>query len=299
MRAMALYNSWGSSGWLDALPRDVLNFVDVQHADVRDSSRTSTLTDGCDLVIHLAALVAIPYSYIAAESFVQTNVIGTLNVLEAARSANVQKVIVASTSEVYGTPETTPILEAHPLKAQSPYAATKIAADQLAMSFSASFGLNVAIVRPFNTYGPRQSLRAVIPTVLAQMIAGKEEVSLGSLHTLRDFVFVADTVDGFVRMAVTDTAPGEVVQLGTGKAVSIADVVKLCRDITDSNASIVESAERIRPEASEVQVLLADPAKASLLLDWEPRVDLQVGLKATADWIREKPYAVDPARFYR
>jgi UDP-glucose 4-epimerase len=252
-----------------------------------------------DVVFHLAALIAIPYSYQAPQSFVETNVAGTLNVLEAARRHSLEKVIVTSTSEVYGTPDTVPITENHALSAQSPYAASKVGADQMGLAYAASFDLNVAILRPFNTYGPRQSMRAVIPTVLAQMLAGQRQIRLGSLHPRRDFTFVSDTVDGFVKTAETTTLPGEVIQLGTGTSVSVGDLIELCRTITGSTAEIIESDERVRPEGSEVQVLLSDPSQALARLGWSPGVSLDEGLHKTSQWVAKHMSLENAARYYR
>lgn len=285
VHALSMYNSFGSAGWLDALNDDTRNAMTIHFGDIRDPGYIDTITYGRDIVLHLAALIAIPYSYQAPESFVDTNVRGTLNILEAVRKRGTPKLVATSTSEVYGTPETTPITTSHRIHAQSPYAATKAAADQLCMSYASSYGIDVAILRPFNTYGPRQSMRAVIPTILTQMIAGVEEIRLGSLHPRRDFTYVSDTVDGFIRMASAETMPGEVIQLGTGNDVSIGDLVNLCRTITGSNATIKEDVSRVRPDASEVQVLLADPTQARERLGWEPRTNLQVGLSQAAEWI--------------
>ena len=299
VQALCLYNSFGSHGWLDSTPHGLRGRIDAHLGDIRDPGLMSDISRGVDLIVHLAALIAIPYSYQAPSSFIETNVNGTLNVLEAARRGGVTKVIVTSTSEVYGTPHTVPITETHPLQAQSPYAASKVAADQLAMSYAASFGLNVAILRPFNTYGPRQSMRAVIPTVLTQMIAGVPQIRLGSLHPRRDFTYVADTVDGFLRLAEASTAPGAVLQLGTGEAVSIGELVELAREITGSTATIVTEEERVRPEPSEVQVLLSDPSRAAAELGWRPTVTLRDGLTRTADWLREHPVTADVQRYHR
>jgi len=285
VRALCLYNSNGSLGWLDELSVDLLERVDVRLGDIRDEGFVTDLISPGDVVLHLAALIAIPYSYQAPSSFVDTNIRGTVNVLEAARRAGDVKVVNTSTSEVYGTPETTPITELHPVHAQSPYAATKVAADQLCMAYASSYDLDVTILRPFNTFGPRQSLRAVIPTVLAQLLAGAEEIRLGSLHPQRDFTFVADTADAFVRMATAGIEPGSVVQLGTGVSVSIGDLVAVCQQVVGREARIVTDDQRVRPEASEVQVLLADPSRAAATLGWKPTTSLAAGLELTAAWL--------------
>lgn len=299
VQALCLYNSFGSHGWLDSCPADVLESITVHLGDIRDAGRMLDLIEGVDLVVHLAALIAIPYSYQAPSSFVETNVIGTLNVLEAARRTNTGKVILTSTSEVYGTPHTVPITEDHPLQAQSPYAASKVGADQLGMSYAASFDLDVAILRPFNTYGPRQSMRAVIPTVLAQLIAGSPVIRLGSLSPRRDFTFVSDTVDGFLRLATTQTPSGSILQLGTGVAVSVGELVELAKEVTGSSADIIEDDQRVRPERSEVQVLQSDPARAERELGWRPTVTLADGLRQTAAWLMANPITTDVQRYHR
>jgi UDP-glucose 4-epimerase len=238
-----------------------------------------------EVVFHLAALIAIPYSYLAPESFIDTNVRGTGNVLEAARRAGVARVVHTSTSEVYGTPDTVPITEDHPLRAQSPYAATKVGADQLAQSYHLSFEVPVVILRPFNTYGPRQSARAVLPTILSQLLAGKHEIELGRLDTKRDLTFVADTVEGFVRAATAPGAVGQTIQLGTGRSVSIGELFEMARQVTGVSATAREDARRLRPDASEVLNLLSSPEKAKALLSWEPTISLEDGVRRTAEWI--------------
>ena len=300
VRALCLYTSNGTHGWLDESAPDIRDAVDLRLGDVRDAGFVRDLVDGCDLVLHLASLIAIPYSYLAPASFIETNVVGALNVLEAVRASGAT-MINTSTSEVYGTPESVPISEAHPLRAQSPYAASKIAADKLCESYAASFDVDVATLRPFNTYGPRQSMRAVIPTVLTQLLAGATEVRLGNLSPRRDFTFVSDTVDGFVRAATVGMRAGETVQLGTGRTVSVAEVVDLCRAVTGrEDAEVVVEGDRIRPDGSEVEVLLSDPSVANGRLGWIPRVDLEDGLRATAAWIADRhPDAATAARYVR
>jgi nucleoside-diphosphate-sugar epimerase len=238
-------------------------------------------------VLHLAALIAIPHSYVAPESFVSTNVHGTLNVLEAARRHGVGRVVQTSTSEVYGTPAELPIRETHPLNAQSPYAATKIAADQLALSYQRAFETPVVVLRPFNTYGPRQSTRAIIPSMLTQLLEGKREVSIGRLDTRRDLTFVADTVDGFVRAATTPGLEGRVIQLGTGRAVSIAELFALACRVVGREAEPQRDERRMRPDASEVLVLESDASLARELLGWQATVSLEDGMRRTAEWLRE------------
>lgn len=297
--ALALYNSFGSAGWLDTLDPAVRGQVSVVFGDVRDAGAMTDLLAGSDYCLHLAALISIPHSYEAPQSYIDTNVHGTLNILQAARSAGTARVVIASTSEVYGTPEVVPIVETHPLQAQSPYAASKIAADQLALSFAASFGAPVMILRPFNTYGPRQSARAVITTVLSQMLAGAAEIRVGSLTPRRDFTYVSDTVEGFVKSIHGDFLPGDVVQLGTGDAVSVAELIDMCREVTGSDATVVSESARVRPERSEVMVLQSDPSKAADRLGWRPTVGLRAGLEKTARWLQELPVMPDGSRYHR
>lgn len=288
VRAFCVYNSRGSAGWLDERQVDGPGTLDIQLGDIRDARFVEQATQDVEVVFHLAALIAIPYSYIAAESFIDTNVRGTLNVLEASRRAGVRRVIQTSTSEVYGTPEVLPIRETHPMQAQSPYAASKVAADQLALSFQRSFDLPVVVLRPFNTYGPRQSDRAVLPTMLRQLLAGRSEIRLGRLDTRRDLTFVADTVDGFVRAAECDGIDGHTIQLGTGRAETIGELVEIARRLTGNPARVVEDPARLRPDASEVLVLQSDPSVAQELLGWEARTDLEAGLAATIEWLRDR-----------
>lgn len=287
VRAFCLYNSQGSWGWLDHTPPSVRERLDVRLGDIRDARFVAEACRDVDVVFHLAALIAIPYSYVAPESFVDTNITGTLNVLEAARIHQVKRVVHTSTSEVYGTPETTPIREDHALRAQSPYAATKVAADQLALSFQRSFGTPVVVLRPFNTYGPRQSTRAVLPSILTQLLAGEEELSLGRLDTVRDMTFVSDTVEGFLRAGSADGIVGETIQLGTGRAVSIRDMVDMASRIVGRSPRVTTDPRRQRPDASEVTVLLSDPSKAKTLLGWEPSVSLEQGVALSASWLKQ------------
>lgn len=287
VRAFCLYNSQGSWGWLDTASPHVRDAIDVRLGDIRDAGFVAEATAGVDVAMHLAALIAIPYSYRAPESFVATNITGTLNVLEAARRHGVKRVIVTSTSEVYGTPETLPIRETHPLNAQSPYAATKVAADQLALSFHRSFGVPVVILRPFNTYGPRQSTRAVLPTILAQLLRGATSIKLGRLDTRRDLTFVGDTVDGFVRAATTAGLDGQTIQLGTGTSPSIREIFEAACRALGKQATVELDPQRLRPDASEVLVLESDPARARELLGWAPAVSLEDGLRRTADWMSQ------------
>lgn len=286
VRAFCVYNSQGSWGWLDGADDDVRRGLDVRLGDIRDGRFVDAACEGVEVVFHLAALIAIPYSYVAPQSFVDTNVGGTLNVLEASRRHGVRRVIHTSTSEVYGTPDRLPIRETHPLQAQSPYAATKVAADQLALSFQRSFGTPVVVLRPFNTYGPRQSSRAVLPTILAQLLSGRREIDLGRLDTRRDLTFVTDTVDGFVRAAVASGIDGDTIQLGTGRSISVGELFEAACRVVGCTATAREDPRRLRPPASEVLVLESDPARAAEKLGWTPRVTLEDGLRRTATWIQ-------------
>ena len=296
VRAFCLYNSRGSAGWLDEVDRDVRGAVEIVFGDVRDARLVRSATNGVEVVFHLAALIAIPYSYAAPESFIDTNIRGTLNALEAARDVGVQRFIQTSTSEVYGTPESLPIRETHPLSAQSPYAASKVAADQLAIAFARSYGQPVVVLRPFNTYGPRQSERAVLPTMLRQLLAGQDEIRLGRTDPRRDLTYVTDSVDGFVRAASAPGIDGEVIQLGTGRSESIADLFALACRLLGVEARIVTDPDRVRPDASEVLVLESDPSKARERLGWQARTPLEDGLRATIDWLRTQPAHAEPDR---
>ena len=294
VRALCLYNPRGSWGWLDQVPAGVQDALDVRLGDIRDAGFVAEACRGVDVVLHLAALIAIPYSYVAPESFVSTNVVGTLNVLEAVRRHAVERLVVTSTSEVYGTPDQLPIREEHPLRAQSPYAATKVAGDQLALAYHRSFGVPVTILRPFNTYGPRQSARAVLPTILTQLIAGQTEIELGRTDTRRDMTFVSDTVDGFVRASHMPSVDGETIQLGTGTSVSIQELFDLAVRLTGQPASIRQDPRRLRPDASEVLVLQSSPDLAREKLGWEPSVSLEDGIGQTIEWLRANMHAYRP-----
>jgi UDP-glucose 4-epimerase len=293
VRAFCLYNSRGSAGWLDATDRATRAEIDVRLGDIRDGRFVGAATDGVEIVFHLAALIAIPYSYAAPQSFIDTNVSGTLHALEGARAAGVRRFIQTSTSEVYGTPASLPIRETHPLAAQSPYAASKVAADQLASAFGRSFDLPVVVLRPFNTYGPRQSDRAVLPTMLRQLLDGRTEIRLGRLDPRRDLTYVADTVDGFVRAATAPGIDGDVIQLGTGRSESIQDLFEIACRLLGVDARAVMDPERVRPDASEVLVLEADPTRARERLGWEARTSLEDGMAATIDWLRREPVPAD------
>lgn len=291
LRAFVLYNSFGSHGWLDQLDAMGRGSLEFFLGDVRDPHGVHKAMEGCDAVLHLAALIGIPYSYHSPDTYVDTNIKGTLNILQAARDLKVNRIIHTSTSEVYGTAQTVPIREDHPLQGQSPYSATKIGADQLALSFHRSFGLPVSILRPFNTYGPRQSARAVIPAVITQILKGKKEISLGSLHPTRDLLYVEDTVAGFIKALEAPQIEGEVIHLGTGHEISIGDLAETVAELIGVKIKIQGSEERVRPAQSEVERLVADPAKAKKLLQWEPKhqgmAGLKKGLMATIEWFRK------------
>jgi NAD dependent epimerase/dehydratase len=288
VRAFVFYNSFNSWGWLDHAPADVRSSLDVFAGDIRDPHGVRTAMEGCDAVLHLAALIAIPYSYHSPDTYVDTNVKGSLNVLQAARQLGVRRLVHTSTSEVYGTAQFVPITESHPLQGQSPYSATKIAADQLAYSFHASFGLPVVIARPFNTYGPRQSARAVIPTIITQIANGQRQVQLGATSPTRDFNFVEDTVAGFIAALDSDAGLGAVVNFGSGFEISIGDTVRLIAKVMNADVEIVTADERLRPDGSEVERLWADNSRARALFGWEPRYGgiegFERGLARTAEW---------------
>ena len=290
VRAFVLYNSLGSRGWLDPAPLGAN--VEFVAGDIRDAQSVRAAVRDCQVVLHLAALISIPYSYQAPESYLDTNVRGTMNVLQAAREFQVEKVVHTSTSEVYGTARFVPITEEHPLQGQSPYSASKIAADQMATAYFSSFGVPVATMRPFNTYGPRQSARAVIPTVISQIAAGSRTIRLGALHPTRDFNYVADTVRAFVATAESDRAVGEVINIGSNFEISIGDTVKLVAEVMQADVTVQTDAERLRPRDSEVERLWADNAKAKRLLGWEPsyggREGLRRGLQETVAWFLDE-----------
>jgi NAD dependent epimerase/dehydratase len=297
VRAFCLYNSMGSTGWLDHALQAVRDAVDVRLGDIRDARFTAAACEGIDTVFHLAALIAIPYSYTAPESFVDTNVKGTLNVLEAARKAGCRRLVHTSTSEVYGTPASMPILETHPLQGQSPYSASKIAADKLCEAYYCSFDLPVVTVRPFNTYGPRQSARAVLPTILSQLLAGQTTVKLGRLDPRRDLTFVQDTVRAFILAGAAVGVEGQVIQLGTGRIVSVGELFDLARRTLGVDAVAECDAQRLRPDASEVMALQADPSKAEALLGWKAEIGLQEGLRQTADWLVRYQHLYRPGHY--
>jgi dTDP-glucose 4,6-dehydratase len=288
VRAFVLYNSFNSWGWLDQSAPEVKKRLDVFAGDIRDPHGVRVAMKGCDVVLHLAALIAIPYSYHSPDTYVETNVKGTLNVVQAARDLGVERVVHTSTSEVYGTARYVPIDEEHPLQGQSPYSASKIGADQMALSFHRSFDTPVTVLRPFNTYGPRQSARAVIPTVITQVAKGARQIRLGALHPTRDFTYVADTVAAFVAAAQCDAAVGEVLNSGSGFEISIGDTARLIAEAMGADIDIVEDQQRLRPEKSEVERLFASNEKLRRLTAWTPAHDrldgFRRGLAQTVAW---------------
>ena len=287
VKAFVCYNSFNTWGWLDTLPEAVMKHVEIFQGDIRDPNGVYEAMKEVDAVFHLAALIAIPFSYHSPDTYVDTNIKGTLNVLQAARKLETRRVLVTSTSEVYGTAQYVPIDEKHPFQGQSPYSATKIGADRLAESFYRSFGLPVTIVRPFNTYGPRQSARAVIPTVITQLLAGKREIKLGSLTPTRDFNYVKDTADGFISIYESECTIGEEINIATQKEISIGQLAKeLIRQI-NPEAEIICDEERLRPEKSEVNRLLGCNEKILRLTDWRPKYSLEEGLKHTIEFLKE------------
>jgi len=297
VRAFVLYNSFSSWGWLDQCAPDVRGQFEVFAGDIRDPHGVRTAMTGCEAVLHLAALIAIPYSYHSPDTYVDTNVKGTLNVVQAARDLGIRKVVHTSTSEVYGTARFVPITEAHPLQGQSPYSASKIGADQIAQSFHLSFGTPVVTLRPFNTYGPRQSARAVIPTIITQIASGQRRIKLGAIHPTRDFNFVADTAKGFIRALESDNGIGEVINLGSNFEISIGDTVRAIAEVMNTEIEILTDDQRLRPDKSEVERLWADNSKAHELLDWAPEYGgldgFRRGLVETVQWF------TDPANLER
>lgn len=287
VKAFTMYNSFNTWGWLDTLPKEKLNQIEIFSGDVRDPNGVREAMKGVDGVFHLAALIAIPFSYHSPDSYVDTNIKGTLNVLQAARELETERIMVTSTSEVYGTAQYVPIDEKHPFQGQSPYSATKIGADRLAESFYRSFNLPVSIVRPFNTYGPRQSARAVIPTIITQLLAGKSEIQLGSLTPTRDFNFVKDTAAGFIAIAESDKTIGEEINIATQQEISIGDLAQEIIRQINPNAKIICDEQRLRPEKSEVNRLLGANEKIKRLTNWTPKYTFEEGIKETIAWLRE------------
>jgi NAD dependent epimerase/dehydratase len=284
VRAFVRYNSRNAWGWLEG--SKAVGSVEVRTGDIRDYDSVSAAMKGCDGVLHLAALIGIPYSYESPLAYLRTNVEGTYNVLQAARTLELKQVLVTSTSETYGTAQRVPIDEGHPSVGQSPYSASKIAADQLAISYFRSFGLPVKIVRPFNTYGPRQSARAIIPTIITQILAGKTELKLGNLAPTRDLTFVKDTAAGFLAILESDQLAGEAVNIGMGQEISVGDLARKIARLMKANVSVVEDSQRVRPAASEVERLLSDPSKLKRATRWKPAYDLDRGLAETIEFLR-------------
>lgn len=292
VRAFVFYNSFNTWGWLDQCELDVKEQFEVFTGDIRDPHGVKEAMKGCDVVLHLASLIAIPYSYHSPDTYVDTNIKGTLNVLQAARELGVKRLIHTSTSEVYGSARFVPITENHPLQGQSPYSATKIAADQLAYSFYSSFGLPVVIARPFNTYGPRQSARAVIPTIITQIANGKRQIKLGAVSPTRDFNYVQDTVNGFIAALNSELGLGEVVNFGSNFEISVGDTAQLIAEAMNAEIEIITDEARLRPEKSEVERLWADNTKAKQLFGWQPsyagRDGFKRGLAQTAEWFAQR-----------
>lgn len=298
VKALVYYNSWNSTGWLADVPTEVRQAVEVLPGDIRDAERIKEAAAGCSYVFHLSSLIGIPYSYEAPRSYVETNVIGALNVLEACRrSSSLIRLVHTSTSEVYGTAQTVPIAECHPLVGQSPYSASKIGADKLAESYALSFQLPVVTARPFNTFGPRQTARAVIPTIASQLLSDCNVLKLGALSPTRDFNFVADTAHGIIALALSAQAEGEVVNIGTGEEWSIGATAEMLMEITGRRVPIETEEERVRPPASEVNRLIADNAKIRRLTCWAPQVSFRAGLERTTEWIGRNLHHFDAQRY--
>ena len=288
VKAFVYYNSFNSWGWLDRFSKQKLKNIEVFTGDIRDPNGVRTAVEGVDIVFHLAALIGIPFSYHSPDSYVETNIKGTLNILQACKDFNVKKVIITSTSEVYGTARYAPIDEKHPRQGQSPYSATKIGADYLAESFHRSFDLPVVIARPFNTYGPRQSARAVIPTIITQLLSGKKEIKLGTLYPKRDFVFIKDTVEGFIEIAKSKKVIGEEINIATQRETSIGDLAKKLIKMINPKARVITDKARLRPKESEVGRLLGSNRKIMELTNWKARYNLDEGLKETVEWFKNK-----------
>ena len=286
VKAFVYYNSFNSWGWLDTFSKDQLKNIEIFSGDVREPNGVREAMKDCNVVFHLAALIAIPYSYVAPDNYVDTNIKGTLNILQAARDLNLERVLVTSTSEIYGTAIYTPIDEKHPKQGQSPYSATKIGADAIAESFYKSFNLPVTIVRPFNTFGPRQSARAVIPTIITQLLDGATEIKLGSIHPTRDFLFVKDTVAAFAEIAKSDKTIGHEINIATNQEISIGNLANSLIQEINPKAKIVSDDIRLRPEKSEVEQLLGCNKKITSLTNWKQKVSFEEGIKLTVEWFR-------------
>lgn len=291
VKAFTYYNSFNSLGWLDSSPKEIKKEIDFFSGDIRDPYGVKEAMKGCDTVLHLASLIAIPYSYHSPDTYVDTNIKGTLNVLQAARELSIEKLVHTSTSEVYGTAQYVPIDENHPLQGQSPYSASKIGADQMALSFYSSFDMPIAIIRPFNTYGPRQSARAVIPAIISQIASGKEEIKLGAISPTRDFNYINDTVDGFISIMNSEKSIGEVINIGSNYEISIGDTVNVISEVMNKKVEIITDEVRLRPSKSEVERLWADNKKAKELLGWEPSYNglsgFKRGISETVEWFSD------------
>lgn len=288
IKAFVYYNSFNSWGWLDTFPKDKLKNIEIFAGDIRDPSGVRIAIKDVDIVFHLAALIGIPFSYHSPDSYVDTNIKGTLNVFQACREYDIERVLITSTSEVYGTAQYVPINEKHPLQGQSPYSASKIGADRIAESFYCSFATPVIIARPFNTYGPRQSARAILPTIITQLLNGNKEIYLGSLHPTRDLNYVSDICDGFIAIAKCDATVGKEINIGSGTEISIGDLANLTIELIGSNAKIVSQDARKRPDRSEVERLVCDNGLMKKLTGWSPKISLREGLLKTIDWFKNK-----------
>jgi NAD dependent epimerase/dehydratase len=295
--ALVHYNSNSNTNNLRFLPKEILSEVEIVFGDIQDGFLMNSLSKGKEIIFHLAALIGIPYSYVAPAAYVSTNITGTLNMLEAARSQGVQKLLVTSTSETYGTALYAPIDEKHPIQGQSPYSATKIGADKLAESYFLSFNLPVCVFRPFNTFGPRQSTRAVIPTIVSQVLSDSNEIRLGSLDPVRDMLYVKDTARGFMMAALVDSTIGEVVSVGTGRGDTIGEIVALVQKICGTEKEVIAENQRIRPEKSEVMKLICDYSKAKALFDWDPQYSLEQGLSEVVEFMKENRPEIDPTKY--
>jgi NAD dependent epimerase/dehydratase len=295
--ALVHYNSNSNTNNLRFLPKEILSEVEIVFGDIQDGFLMNSLSKGKEIIFHLAALIGIPYSYVAPAAYVSTNITGTLNMLEAARSQGVQKLLVTSTSETYGTALYAPIDEKHPMQGQSPYSATKIGADKLAESYFLSFNLPVCVFRPFNTFGPRQSTRAVIPTIVSQVLSDSNEIRLGSLDPVRDMLYVKDTARGFMLAALVDSTIGEVVSVGTGRGDTIGEIVALVQKICGTEKEVIAENQRIRPEKSEVMKLICDYSKAKALFDWDPQYSLEQGLSEVVEFMKENRPEIDPTKY--
>ncbi|HVD98324.1 MAG TPA: NAD-dependent 4,6-dehydratase LegB [Cytophagaceae bacterium] len=288
VKAFVYYNSFNSWGWLDTFPKEKLSKIEIFSGDIRDPNGVRTAAQGVDIIFHLAALIAIPYSYHSPDSYIDTNIKGTLNILQAAKDLKIAKVLVTSTSEVYGTALYVPIDEKHPKQGQSPYSATKISADFLSESFYRSFDLPVTIVRPFNTFGPRQSARAVIPTIITQLLAGKKEIKLGAIHPTRDLLFVKDTVNGFIEIAKSDNTSGQEINIATQSEISVGDLAQKIISLINPEAKIISDSERLRPDKSEVERLFGSNKKIQEITNWKQQYSFDQALKETIDWFKKE-----------